>query len=106
MSDTPAGNAAPTVESQLEQRYQHALSQSGLPYRSPSHRIAEQLAQAARAHAYADALALVTGNEKWQSAAARLKREVEGRTHMDQSEIDAGDRAESTLGRYGLRGLR
>jgi len=43
---------------------------------------------------------------EWQSAAARLKREVEGRTHMDQSEIDAGDRAESTLGRYGLRGLR
>jgi|307.fasta_scaffold382071_2 hypothetical protein len=90
----------------LKREYDRALAQSGLPHRSPSHRMAAQLVAAAQAAAYARAIAIVGADPHWKSRAAELAHYVDGRERIDQSDIDSAERAESTLRRYGLHGLR
>ena len=86
----------------IENLYQQAMTRSGLPHRSPSHRIAEQLAATAEAAAYAQALALLTGSRDWKGRAVERARNLRDRSHMDQREIDSAEHAESKLRRYGL----
>jgi hypothetical protein len=98
-------SAKATPASELECLYDRAYSLSGLPYRCPSHRMAEQLAATGAAAAYAHALALVTGDAKWQSRAATLDRDLRGRVQISQSDIDQSEHTESRARRYGLQHL-
>lgn len=101
----PAPDTAIVVE-RLTKLYEQAMQRSGLPYRSPSHRMAEQLVATGEAAACAQALALLTGSPDWKSKAAERARNVRDRVHMDQNDIDSAERSESKLRRYGLHGLR
>lgn len=87
---------------QLTKLYEQALRRSGLPYRTSGPRMAEQLAATGEAAAYAQALALMTGEPEWERRAAERGRDLRSRLQLSQSDINSGDRAESKLRRYGL----
>jgi len=89
----------------LEVLYDRALARAGLPYRSPSHRMAEQLAATAEAHAYAEALAVLTDDLKWRSAASRLALSLRDRTLLDQNDINQAEHDQGRLRRYGMHHL-
>lgn len=87
---------------ELERLYDQAMTRSGLPYRTPTHRMAEQLVATGEAAAYAKALALVTGDAKWTSRAAERSRNARDRAHISQADIDSAEHAESRARRFGM----
>jgi len=82
--------------------YDKALTQARLPYRSPTHRIAEELRALSQAAAYATALALLTGEYQWRSTATRLKHDLAARERQAQSDMNQAERDQGRLRRYGM----